>query len=169
MEYQNPQSQVPYQKPPTVIDGLVQPGIPPKVFSVLFFENCLVFIKSGSINPNTAGSMRASLGGFTGAGLMAGAIGSIVDQNTNRSRMDHVAGLASLNPGVIAQAHKHNFLLLYNVIEKVEMKGPNFAGEIRLSVYARGEKHKFRIDNQSKASGKYIKQVLEGFLSGKII
>jgi hypothetical protein len=169
MEYQNPQSQVPYQKPPTVIDGLIQPGIPPKVFSVLFFENCLVFVKSGSINPNTAGSMRASLGGYTGAGMIMGAVGSIVDHQTNQSRMEHVAGMASYSPGVIAQAHKNNFLLLYNVIEKVEMKGPNFAGEIRLSVYARGEKHKFRIDNQSKSSGSYVRQVLDSFLPGKVL
>lgn len=55
------------------------------------------------------------------------------------------------------------------VIEKVEMKGQNFAYEIRLTFYARGDKHKFRIDNQSKASGKYIRQVFQEFLPGKII
>ncbi len=168
MENQNQQSQIPYSKPPTVLDGLIQPGLPLKVFSVLFFENCLVFIKSGSINPNTSGSMRASLGGYTGAGMVLGAVGSIIDGQTSQSRIDYVSGLATYSPGVIAQAHKQNFLLLYSVIERVEMKGPNFAGEVRLSFYARGEKHKFRIDNQSKASGAYIKQVLETFLQGRV-
>jgi len=169
MEYQNPQSQVPYQKPPTVVDGLVQPGLPAKVFSVLFFENCLVFVKSGSFSPNSAGTMRTALGGYTGAGMVMGAVGNLIDYQTNKSRMEHVAGMASYSPGEIAQAHKHNFLLLYSVIEKVEMKGPNFAGEMRLSVYARGEKHKFRIDNQSKSSGSYIRQVFDSFLPGKVL
>jgi hypothetical protein len=168
MEYPNQPSQVPYTKPPTVIDGLIQPGLPVKVFTVLFFDNCLVFVKSGSFSPNSAGTMRTALGGYTGAGMVMGAIGSVIDYHSSESRINHAANLASNSPGVIAQAHKQNFLLLYNVIEKVEMKGPNFAGEIRLSFYAKGEKHKFRIDNQSKASGAYIRQVLETFLPGRI-
>lgn len=157
------------QKPPTVIDGLVIPGITFKVYSLLFFENCVVFVKSGSIATDTAGNMRSALGGYTGAGLVMGAVGSIVDQHSRENRMDNVASVAAYNPGMIAQAHKDNFLLLYQFIDYVEFKGPNFAGEIKLKFSAKGETRKYRIDNQSKSSGAYIRKVFESFLQAKVI
>ncbi len=166
MDTQNQTPQNSYQKPPTVIDGLIQPGFPAKVFSALFFDFCVVFVKSGSFGTNSSGTMRASLGGFTKEALLMGAIGTLIDGKNRESRINNTASMASNSLGVIVQAHKLNFLLLYDKIEKVEMKGPNFAGEIKLSFYANGQRHKFRLDKQSKTTLQYYYKVLNEFVPG---
>jgi hypothetical protein len=140
-----------------------------KVFTLLFFNNSVVFIKSGSFTTNSAGTMRAALGGYTGDGLIMGAIGTLVDDSNRKSRVNHAASLASLSPEQIVQVHKQNFLLLYDTIEKIEMKGPNFAGELKLSFYANGKRHKFRLDKQSKSTVQYYTKIFDEFVPGVLI
>ncbi len=154
-------------KPPVVIDGLTQPGFPAKVFTCLFFQDCMVFCKTGSFSTNAAGTMQASLGGFTGAALIGSAIGAIVDSASADSRSKQAASMSALDPADIVKAHKNNFIVPYNTVSNVEIKGPNFAGEVKVIVCFSG-KEKFRIDRQSKASAKYIVDTFSSFLPGKV-
>ena len=156
------------QIPPTVMDGLIVPGLSMKVYSALFFSNCVVFIKSGSISTDSAGSMRAVFGGYTGTGMIMGAVGSIIDANSRENRMEKTSSVAQLPPGVIAQMHKNNFLLLYENIKRIEFKGPNFADEVRVKIESNNQTYKFRIDKQSKSSAKYYRDVFERFLPQKV-
>ncbi|MBU0487012.1 MAG: hypothetical protein KKD31_03570 [Bacteroidetes bacterium] len=166
-ENNTPEMQAP--KPPTVLDGMMQPGFPVKVFTTLFFENCVVFCKTGSFATDSAGTMRSALGGYTGAGLIMGAVGTLVDHTNRESRVNKAAAVAALEPQKIVAAHSRNFMLPYSSITSVELKGPNFAGELRVKVYAGGKKHKFRMDKQSKSTGKYITDVFNEFLAGKVV
>jgi len=156
-------------KPPTVLDGFLQPSFPfAKVFTCFFLNNCMVFTKTGSFGTNAAGTMRGSLGGFTPAAMVAGAVGTLVDMHNDGSRAEKAAGMSAYSPENMVAAHKRNFMLPYGDVRNVELKGPNFAGEFKVIVYA-DKIHKFRIDRQSKASAQYIESVFNQFLPGKII
>lgn len=155
-------------KPPTALGNFLQPGFPfAKIFTALFFHDRVVFAKSGSGATNAAGTMQASLGGFTPTALVAGAVGSIVDSVTSDKRAERAAGLAALDPEAIVASHKKNFMLPYGAVKSVEIKGPNFAGEVKVIIVA-DKTHKFRIDKQSKAAAKYIEEVFAEFFPGKI-
>src|SRR5665811_1371252 len=84
--------------------------------------------------------MRTALGGYTGDGLIMGAIGTIIDQNNMEMRVSKTAAVAAYDPEEIVKTHKRNFLLRYGEIEKIELKGPNFAKELRIIIYAGGKK-----------------------------
>ncbi|MFH2094590.1 MAG: hypothetical protein ABIJ16_02725 [Bacteroidota bacterium] len=154
-------------KPPTVLDGLLQPGFPAKVFTVFFLNDCMVFAKTGSFGTAMGSTMQASLGGFTGAGMIAGAVGGLADAGNASNRADKAAGLAGLDPQQIVAAHKNNLMVPYGALRGVELKGPNFAGELKVIVDA-GSSHKFRMDKQSKASAAYVEKVFNEFLPGKV-
>lgn len=166
---ENVQSNAPMAKPPTVLDGLMQPGFPVKVFTCLFFEKCVVFCKTGSFATDSAGTMRSALGGYTGAGLIMGAVGGLIDAQTNKNRTDQAASMATIEPENIVAAHKLNFSLSYDSISRIELKGPNFAGEFRIIVYANGKSEKYRMDKQSKSTAKYIIGVFSEYIPGKVI
>lgn len=154
---------------PTVLSGFLQPEFPAaRVFTSIFLNNCLVFVKTGSFGTNMAGTMQATLGGYTPTGLIAKAIGSIVDFYNAESRAKKTSDIAGFSPENMVAAHKRNFMLLFDEIKSVEIKGPNFAGEVKVVVSA-GKTHKFRIDRQSKESTKYIERVFNEFLPGKIV
>jgi len=155
-------------KPPTVLDGFLQPGFPmAKVFTCFFLSECIVFLKTGSFGTNMAGTMRASQGGYTSTGLITGAIGGIADLFNDEDRINKASAVAGYSPENMVAAHKRNFMLTYEQIKSVEIKGPNFAGEIRIIINA-DKTRKFRIDRQSRDSAKYIERVFNEFLSGKI-
>lgn len=156
------------QKPPTILDGLVQPGFLAKVYTAFFMPDCLVFVKTGSVNTDMSGSMRAALGGATGDALIMGALGSIADARNRKKRIAKAASVASWEPEQMVAAHKRNYMLPYNAIKQVTIKGPNFAGELRIIVEA-GIQNKYRLNNQSKASAQYVEKVFNEFLPGKII
>jgi len=59
-------------------------------------------------------------------------------------------------------------MLLYDEVEIIEIRGPNFARELRIIVNA-AKIHKFRMDRQSKESAKYIERVFNEFLPGKVV
>jgi len=133
----------------------------------MFFQDCVVFFKTGSFSANTSGTMQAALGGYTGAALIGSAIGAIVDSASADSRSKQAASMSALNPDDIVNAHKNNFKLSYSEIRNIEIKGPNFAGEVKVIVnFAKTEK--FRIDRQSKATTKYLVETFSKFLPGKI-
>ena len=155
-------------KSPTVLDGFIQPGFPvAKVFTCFFLNNCLVFVKSGSFGTNIASTMRASQGGYTSTGLITGAIGGIFDLFNDENRIKKASEVAGYSPKNMVATHKRNFMLTNEHIKSVKIKGPNFAGEIRIIIDA-DKTHKFRIDRQSKESAKYIEHVFNEFFPGKI-
>lgn len=156
------------QMPPTVLGGFLQPGLPAKVYSCLFFNNCVVFGKTGSFSTDSAGTMRSALGGYTGAGMIAGAVGGLIDAASSANRTEKTAAMAGNMPDQIVASHKQNFKLDFDKISSVEIKGPNFAGEVKVIVNGGGASHKFRVDRQSKASAKYIVDVFQKFLAGKV-
>ena len=155
---------------PVVLDGLVQPSFPfARVFTLFFMHDCLVFTKTGSFGTNAAGTMKGSLGGFTPEAMVAGAIGTLVDQFNDQARKSEASELAAFSPEDMVAAHRRNFMISYDEVESVEIRGPNFARELRIIITARGDKHKFRIDKQSGSSAKYVTDLFLWFLPGKVI
>ncbi|MDX9881526.1 MAG: hypothetical protein RBS73_05630 [Prolixibacteraceae bacterium] len=158
----------PVPKPPTIIDGMMQPGFPTaKVFTCFFLSDCMVFVKTGSISTDTAGSIRSFFGGYTSDALLLGAVGGLVDDYNRQKRMKNAARAVAWDPRQMVAAHKRNFMLPYNLIHTIEIKGPNFAGEARVVVDA-GKIYKFRLNRQSKASFAYYERIFNDFLPGKI-
>lgn len=155
--------------PPTILDGFIQPGFPfAKVFTCFFLDRFLVFTKTGSFGTHTAGTLRGSLGGYTPEAMVAGAIGSFVDSQSSQVRAAKAGQLAAFSPEEMLLAHKRNFLLAYDSIESVEIRGPNFVRELRITLIA-ANRHKFRLDHQSKESAKYIESVFNKFIPGKVV
>lgn len=164
----NPGNPHPKQLAPTILDGFLQPGFPAKVFTVFFLVDCLVFVKTGSIATNMGGTMQTALGGYTGDGLIMGALGSLADVRNRESRMNNAATVASWDPQQMLAAHKRNFMLPYSSIRQIEMKGPNFAGEVKVVVDAE-KTHKFRLDKQTKTSIVYYEKIFSEYLPGRIL
>ena len=122
--------------PPTPLVGFVQSGFFAKVYTCFFFANCLVFAKSGSFNPDTAGSMQASLGGYTEEAMIAGAIGKIFDSFISRQRNRKAMEVNCTNPESVVAAHKNNFKLDYSDISGVEITKPGWVGETKIKINA---------------------------------
>lgn len=112
--------------------------------------------------------MRGYLGGYTPDAMVTGAIGTLVDSFNDESRVSKAAEMAGYSPEDMVAAHKRNFMISYSEVESVEIKGPNFAREVRIIIQA-GSRHKFRIDRQSKESANYIRKVFNEYLPGKVI
>jgi hypothetical protein len=153
---------------PRVLGSFLQPGFPfAKVFTVYFLADRLVFAKTGTGPTNAGGTMQAALGGFTAAALAAKAVGTLVDASSEASRDANTAMLGGLSPDAIVAAHKLNFQLPFDAVRGVTIKGPNFAGEVKVVVTADRE-HKFRIDKQSKASAQVIIDAFRDTLGSKV-
>ena len=157
----------PIPRPPTIIDGLMQPGFPAKVFTCFFFSDCAVFAKTGSFSTNSEGLMRAYFGGYSSDALFFGAFAGLADYHNQQKRLKNAAGVVSWDARTMVAAHKRNFMLPYNAIRAVELKGPNFAGEIKVIISAE-KNHKFRLDKQSKSTLAYYEKIFNEFLPGKV-
>ncbi len=156
-------------KPPTVLDGFIQPHFPfARVFTCLFLPDTMVFAKTGSIGANAGGIMRGTHVGYTLEAMVTGAIGTLVDVFTHQSRGANAVEIVAFSAENMVATYKRNFMLSYDDVENVEIKGPNFAGELRIVIYSTDTRHKFRIDRQSKESAKYVRRVFEVFLPRKI-
>lgn len=153
---------------PLVLDGFVKPGFIARVYSLLLFPNCMVICKTGNFGANSAGSMRASMGGNVGDGAILGAIGEIFDSARRKKRMEKAASLLTKSPKEIAQSDKRNYLINYIDIDKVEVKGPNFAGEIKLRIFTPATTYKLRLDGQNKSSQKFLVKTLSEYMPGKV-
>ena len=156
------------QKPPTVLDGFIQPGIPGKVYTVFFLEDRMVFTKTGSWTTNAATTMSVSMGNTVGGRARGYAIGTLMDYHNRKARGDRAAELAGNTPEAMVAADKANFQVPYSFVTNVEVKGPNFAQELHIKIKA-GKEHKFRVDKQSKDSAQYIMNVFNEFIPGKTI
>lgn len=154
--------------PPVILDGLIKPGFFNKTFTCLFFNYIVVFIKTGNTGTNTGGRMQAALGGRTGAGMIAGAIGSLFDGFNSRKRVDHVVDLVQLDPEDIINSGKKNFGLTYDSVSQVFIKPPGWSGVMKIRIESNGEVQKFVMENQSKASAKYVAGVFAKYLPGKV-
>lgn len=156
------------QKPPTILSDLIQPGLIAKIYTIFFMDDCMVFAKTGSGGTDTSGSMRAFHGGAGANALIFSGIGKIIDFHSSQQRGNAAAQYAALNPSSMVSAHKHNFMLTYNSVKMIELKGPNFAGEMKVIVTAETT-HKFRVDNCSKSLADYFEKTFNEFLPGKIV
>lgn len=155
-------------RPPAVLGRFLQPGFPfAKIFSVFFMKDTLVFAKTGSGATNAAGVMLASLGGYNATSMVASAIGSVADQHSEKNRSEKSVQLAAYSPEEIVASHKRNFMIAFSDVKTVEIKGPNWGGEVTVIITA-DKAHKFRIDKQSKDSAKYMESVFQEFLPGKV-
>ena len=153
---------------PVILDGLVQSSfLFARVFTLFFLQGYLVLTKTGSFGTNTYGSIRGSLGGFTPEAMVTGAIGTLADQLNEEGRRTRAFELAALSPDQMVAAHKRNFKISYEDVESVEIRGPNFAGELSIIVLA-GGRYKFRMDRQSRVSAKNVKDLFLRYLQGKI-
>ncbi|HPG74070.1 MAG TPA: hypothetical protein PLM49_07250 [Bacteroidales bacterium] len=150
--------------PLTVLDGFIKPGFPGKVYTAIFLDDCVVFLKTGFGSTNIAAGQRAFHGGAGLTATLMSGIGSLADQKNRENRMEKAASMASYDGDQMVAAHKHNFKLNYSDIKNTIIKGPNFAGEVRI-VFEAASRNKFRVDNQSKASAKYIIDVVNYFTS----
>jgi hypothetical protein len=148
---------------PSVLDGFVKPGFTAKVYTCLFFKECMVFCKTGSFGPNSSGTMSTALAGNIGDSLLLGAIGSIIDSFTNRKRVNKAAELLSLSPEEIAKSNKRNVLVKYSDVKRVEIKGPNFAGELRIRIHTSDNLIKYRLDKQSESLANYTRELFSKF------
>ena len=153
---------------PIVLGDFIQPGFPfAKVFSVYFVDNQMVFARVGSGGTNAAGAMRASLGGSTPVAMIAGAIGALVDGETENSRSEKSSQLGSQKVDQMICADKHNFAVPFEAVSRVEIKGPNWFREVKVLIVA-DRQHKFRVDKQSQDSARTIFSIFQQFLPGKI-
>ncbi len=91
-----------------------------------------------------------------------------MDHFSSNSRGDKAEKLAGYSPDEMVAADKANFQVPYSFVTSVEIKDPNFANELHIKIKA-GKDHKFRMDNQSKDSIKYVLNVFQEFLPGKIL
>lgn len=163
-----PAPSIPVEKPPTILDGFIQPGLPVKVYTVFFMKDRLVFTKTGSWTTHAAGTMSAAMGGTVGGRTQGFAIGTIMDHVNRNNRGDKAKQLAGYSPDEMVAADKANFQVPYSFVTRVEIKGPNFARELNVKIKA-GKEHKFRLDNQSTDSIGYIYRTFNEFLPGRII
>ena len=157
----------PVEKPPTVLDGFIQPGLPVKVYTIFFMKDCFVAAKTGSWTTHAAGTMSTAMGGSGASRSQGYAIGTLMDHFSSNSRGDKAEKLAGYGPDEMVAADKANFQVPYSFVTSVEIKGPNFANELHIKIKA-GKDHKFRMDNQSKDSIRYVLNVFQEFLPGKI-
>ncbi len=153
--------------PVTVLMDFIQPGFPfARVYSVFFLERELVFSRTGLGGTNAAGTLRGSLGGWSPAALIAGALGALADMFRSDRRVEKtVAAQRCIGEG--EGETEDDFTLPYDSITRVEVRGPNFVREIKVILWA-GEERRFRIDRQTEGDAQRIRQVFERFLPGRV-
>jgi hypothetical protein len=150
---------------PTPLVGFVQEGFFVKVYTCFFFADCLVFAKSGSFNPDTSGTMRASLGGYTEEAMIAGAVGKLFDSFTSRERNRKAMEVNCMDPDSLVSAHKNNFKVKYADISKVEITKPGWAGETKIRVNAT-EAYKFTMKGMPVG---VLESTFNKFVAGKVV
>lgn len=158
---------VPTERPPTVLDGLIQPDLPVKVYTLFFLKDRLVATKTGSWTTYAAGTMSSAMGGSAASRSQGCAIGTLMDHFGSNSRGNKAEKLAGYGPDEMVAADKANFQVPYSFVTSVEIKRPNFANELHVKIKA-GKDHKFRMDNQSKGSIKYVLDIFQELLPGKV-
>ena len=150
---------------PTPLVGFVKSGFFAKVYDCFFFSNCLVFAKSGSFNPDTSGTIRASLGGYTREAMIAGAIGKLFDNFTGGQKTNRALEVDYMNPDSIVATHKSNFKLSYTAISGVEIIKPGWSGETKIKINAT-ESCKFTMKGMPVG---VLESIFEKFLPGKVL
>lgn len=157
-----------YVKPPTVLGDFLQPGLPAKIFTVFFFPDRLVAARTGSGSANSAGVLSTFLAGDIPMRIVGDAFGTIADQFSREDRNRKAAQLAGYDIDTMVATDKANFQLPYSAISGIEIKGPNFAGEVNVKISA-GKDHKFRVDDHTKDSVRYIVNIFNEFVPGKVV
>lgn len=157
------------KKTPTILSDLIKPGLPAKIFTAFFMDDRIVFAKTGSGSTNIEGTQRAFHGGFGASAAIMGGIGALMDYKRGKQRGDYAGEIASFSSEDILIADKNNFQVFYGNVSAVEVKGPNFAGELKIVVRENGNEHKFRMDKQSKDSANYIVCTFNQFIPNKVV
>lgn len=137
-----------YIKPPEIISNLIQPGLIAKIFTIFFVDEGMAVVKTGSGATNASGTLRAFHGGAGAtANVMAG-LGGLWDMKSAKDRSDYLGEVGGYDTRSLISENKANFLIPYDEVEKIEMKGPGWGGELKIKIFAK-EIHKFRIDTRS--------------------
>ena len=119
-----------------------------KIFTIFFVDEGMAVVKTGSGATNASGTLRAFHGGAGAtANVMAG-LGGLWDMKSAKDRSDYLGEVGGYDTRSLISENKANFLIPYSEVEKIEMKGPGWGGELKIKIFAK-EIHKFRIDTRS--------------------
>lgn len=156
------------RKAPLVLDGFMKEGFRTKVFTVLFYEDCLVFCKTGNLRTSTSNSIQTSLGVYTGDAMLLGAIAKIFDNWRGNKRVQEAADLSVMNPEEIAKANASNLLLYYSEIQRVELLRQKWLSEAKVRIRA-SKVFQFKLEDQSKKTLDCIEKTFNEFLPEKVM
>ncbi len=90
-----------------------------------------------------------------------------MDHFSSNSRGDKTAKLAGCGPDEMVAADKANFQVPYSFVNRVGTQETQLRQRIAYKDQS-GKDYKFRMDNQSKDSIRYVLKVFHEFLPGKI-
>ncbi len=157
------------KKPPQVLSGLIQPGLPAKIYSLFFMDEGMVAVKTGSGSTNTSGSMRAFHGGAGATANIMGGIGTLMDMHSANKRGNYLGQVGGMDTNSLLAENKVNFLIPYDAIQQIEMKGPGWGGEMKIKIHMPGKMHKFRVDTRSDAIAKMFFDAFTKHCPGKVL
>ncbi len=157
------------KKPPQVLSGLIQPGLPGKIYSLFFMDEGMVAVKTGSGSTNASGSMRAFHGGAGATANIMGGIGTLMDMHSANKRGNYLGQVGGMDTNSLLAENKVNFLIPYDAVQQIEMKGPGMMREMKVKIHMSGEVHKFRVDTRSDAIAKMFYDAFTKHCPGRVL
>lgn len=156
------------RKPPQVLSGLIQPGLPAKIYSLFFMDEGMVAVKTGYGSTNASGSMRAFHGGAGATANLMGGIGTLMDMHSANKLGNYLGQVGGMDTNSLLAENKVNFLIPYDAVQQIEMKGPGMMGEMKVRIHMPGKVHKFRVDTRSDAIAKMFYDAFTKHCPGKV-
>lgn len=154
-------------QPPIVIAGFRASGMITRMYTLLFFHDCVVFAKTGTIVPNKSKTLITMSESKSDNRLIANLFNKIIAFFSQNKTISAPELLLPLTPQGMALAHKHNFVLKYNDIKSVIIKKPNWLGGVKILIVT-FETRIFFIDNVSKLMWYYILKTFENYMPTKV-
>ena len=159
----------PNKKPPQVLSGLIQPGLPGRIYSLFFMDEGMVAVKTGSGSTNASGSMRAFHGGAGATANIMGGLGALMDMHSANKRGNYLGQVGGMDTNSLLAENKVNFLIPYDAVQQIEMKGPGMMGEMKVKIHMSGKVHKFRVDTRSDAIAKMFYDAFTKHCPGRVL
>ncbi|HSW67865.1 MAG TPA: hypothetical protein VLH16_04730 [Bacteroidales bacterium] len=153
--------------PHIVLAGFRASGMIARIYTLLFFHDCIVFAKTGTIVADNSNALITVAGNNPDAGFIITTLRKIHALFSERKPIACPDMFMPLTPQGMASAHKHNFVLKYNDIRSVEIKKPNWLGGVKILINT-FETRTFLIDNVSKLMWYYIYRTFETYMPTKV-
>ncbi|GJQ33611.1 MAG: hypothetical protein HBSAPP04_24500 [Ignavibacteriaceae bacterium] len=157
------------KKPPLVLSGLIQPGLPGKIYTLFFMDEGMVAVKTGSGSTNASGSMRAFHGGAGATANIMGGLGALMDMHSANKRGNYLGQVGGMDTNSLLAENKVNFLMPYDAVQQIEMKGPGMMGEMKVMIHMPDKVHKFRVDTRSDSIAKMFYDVFTKHCPGRVL